>query len=78
MATHLNTKNLGLNIDTLEMFSVAPDIVRVLVFIPGLVSSSFVVCLEFRAIFGQILEIENELNRDWFRGVLRPYGALCS
>ena len=39
-------------------------------------SSSFVVCLEFGAVFSQILEMENELNQDWFRGVLRPYGAL--
>ena len=36
--------------------------------IPGLVSSGFVVCLKFGAFFGQILEMENELNRDRFRG----------
>ena len=61
-------KILGLNVGMFGLFSSSQDYVWRLVLIPRLVSSGFVVYLEFGAVFSQILEVKNGLNWDWFRG----------
>ena len=61
-----------------DCFRAAQDYVEDWFCVLGLMSSGFVVCLVFGVVFGQIMEVENGLNRDWFRGLLRLDDALLN
>ena len=58
-AVQFSSKILGLNVGMFGLFWAVQDYVWRLVLIPRLMSSGFVVYLEFEAVFSQILEVKN-------------------
>ena len=76
MVVHFSPKILRLNIGQFGTVVNSPRHSLSIGFDPG--TGVFELCNVFGVwvVFGQILEMENELNRDWFRGVLRSYGTL--
>ena len=69
MAVRFSPKILGLNVGMFRLFSGSPGLCLEIGFDPGTM---------FGAYFGQILEVKNGLNRDWFRGMLRLDDALLN